>query len=59
MLEWSKYIAFVMISGFAEAIQDEKDPMLPTSHDQEVDISTESGEKMLYQSNNKMNILSS
>jgi hypothetical protein len=46
-LWWSKYKAFAMISGFADAIQEEVDPMLPSSHDQEIDSATESGRRML------------
>jgi predicted ATP-binding protein involved in virulence len=46
-LWWSKYKAFAMISGFADAIREEVDPMLPSSHDQEIDSATESGKRML------------
>jgi hypothetical protein len=35
-----------MISEFAESIQDKNDPILPTSHDQEIEISTENDKKM-------------
>jgi hypothetical protein len=47
MLWWSKYKAFAMISGFAESIREEPDPMLPSSHDQEIDMKSEDGAKMI------------
>ena len=46
-LWWSKYKAIAIISGFADAIREEADPMLPSSHDQEIDPSTEIGKKMI------------
>jgi hypothetical protein len=42
---WTKFRAFAMLSGFSEAIQEDPDPMLPTSSSSEIDEDTDEGKK--------------
>jgi hypothetical protein len=42
---WTKFRAFAMLSGFSEAIQEDPDPMLPTTSSYEIDKDTNEGKK--------------
>ena len=42
---WTKFQAFAMLSGFTEAIQEDPDPMLPTTSSSEIDEDTDEGKK--------------
>ena len=38
---WTKFSAFAMLSGFADAIEEEPDPMLPISMSSKIEDDTE------------------
>ena len=42
---WTKFRAFATLSGFTEAIQEQADPMLPSTFDTEIDEETDVGKK--------------